>query len=246
MSRIGLIVGSSSLSWSHPWTECGNRSTEFGQASTEVMRTSVAGHDVFAITRHGVPHRFAPHAVNYRANLKLLASHQVDAIVALNTVGGISAAAGTGKILIPDQIIDYTWGRVQSFSADDAVRHIEFSQPYDAVLRTQLLQAGINAGIDPRDGGTMGVTQGPRLETAAEISRMALDGCAVVGMTGMPEAGLARELGISFASVCLVVNPAAGVSSDQIDMAAIAEVGRIGMAQIGELLLRFFDDLPAA
>ena len=164
-------------------------------------------------------------------------------MVALNTVGGINAEATSGSLLVPHQLIDYSWGRAQSFSPDDNVRHIDFSEPYDDSLRKLLLQAAGDCGIEAHDGGVMGVTQGPRLETAAEIRRMAQDGCAVVGMTGMPEAALAREIDLPFASLCLVVNPAAGLSAEVISLDDIRAVAAAGMARIARLLDRFFEVL---
>lgn len=240
MNRVGLIVGSAELPWSVQWADIGNTNTEFGEASAQPVIATVGSCEVVRLVRHGKAHSIAPHAVNYRANLALLHSLEVTAIVALNTVGGISESATAGSILMPDQIIDYTWGRAQTFSADEDAHHIDFSTPYDARLRAQLLRAAELAQTTVLDRGVMGVTQGPRLETAAEIERMERDGCAVVGMTGMPEASLARELGIAFASVCLVVNPAAGRGADSIDLAVIADVAKQGMIAVGELLRLFF------
>ena len=116
--------------------------------------------------------------------------------------------------MVPDQIVDYTWGRPQTFSPDDAVRHIDFSEPYTASLRSKLLEAAAAAGIEVVDGGCYGATQGPRLETRAEIARMRRDGCDLVGMTGMPEAALARELGLEYACLALVANWAAGCGDE--------------------------------
>lgn len=221
MARVGLIVGSGAMAWEVGWQETGERTTAFGEASARLLSASIAGHSVCAIARHGVPHRYAPHAVNYRANLTLLADQRPDLVIALNTVGGISPFATTGALLVPDQIVDYTWGRQQTFSPDDAVRHIDFSEPYDARVRRVLLDAGRRTGLALHDGGVMGVTQGPRLETPAEIRRMARDGCDMVGMTGMPEAALARELALPFAALAMVVNPAAGLTDRAIDLAEI-------------------------
>jgi purine nucleoside phosphorylase len=200
--------------------------------------------ELIRLQRHGVPHHIAPHAVNYRANVAALAALEVDAIVSLNTVGGIAPEAVSGAIVVPDQLIDYTWGRASTFSADDGVRHVDFSSPYDAELRTVLVAAGQGAAFTLVPGGVMGVTQGPRLETAAEIRRMAQDGCAVVGMTGMPEAALARELDIRYVSVSLVVNPAAGVGPDAVlDLDDIQRVAREGMRSVADLLDRFLERL---
>ena len=245
MAKVGLIVGSGTRAgdpgWDFGWEEQGDRQTAFGEASAVLRRGEHAGHQVYALPRHGLPHRYAPHAVNYRANLRLLADAGVELVIALNTVGGISKAAVTEALLVPDQIIDYTWGRALSFNADDDVRHIDFSEPYDARLRTALLAAGADAGVPVVDGGVMGVTQGPRLETAAEIQRMARDGCAMVGMTGMPEAVLARELDIPFASLAMVVNPAAGLAAEVIDMEDIRRASANTMAAAARLVRAFLE-----
>ncbi len=243
MARLGLIVGSAELPWTIAWEHIGNTQTEFGEASAQAELAQAGNSEVVRLARHGIPHRIAPHAVNYRANLSLMQSLGVQAIVALNTVGGIGPAAATGAIVLPDQIIDYTWGRPQSFSADEDVRHIDFSQPYDGRLRKQLLDAAQLASLPVVAGGVMGVTQGPRLETAAEIARMRRDDCAIVGMTGMPEAALARELEIPFASLSLVVNPAAGHAGDSVDMAAIAAVAKQGMASVAQILWIFLTEV---
>jgi 5'-methylthioinosine phosphorylase len=242
VKRLGLIVGSGELPWQLDWTQAGSADTEFGAASMAPEVAALANIELVRIRRHGEPHRFAPHAINYRANLSALANMSVDAIIALNTVGGITPEATTGALLLPDQLIDYTWGRRQSFCADDAVRHIDFSNPYDCGLQMSLKSAADNCGIAVVEGGVMAVTQGPRLETAAEVRRLARDGCAVVGMTGMPEAALARELDIPFAAICLVVNPAAGVAgAETVDMQSLQEVARAGMHTVSELLLAFVE-----
>jgi 5'-methylthioinosine phosphorylase len=242
---FGIIVGSGALDWEVDWREIPGTATDFGEASGCLLEGEVGGRRVLALPRHGVPHRYAPHAVNYRANLKLFERQGVDALIALNTVGGIGEFATTGSHIVPDQIIDYSWGRIQSFSPEDGVRHIDFSEPYDATLRQALIRAGTRAGLSLHDGGVMGVTQGPRLETAAEIARMSRDGCHLVGMTGMPEAVLARELDMAFASLALVVNPAAGLSEEIIDMEDIRAVSARGMKEIAELLGVFFESVES-
>lgn len=245
MAKIGLIVGSGALAgsaeWDFGWTETGGRDTAFGEASAPLRQGAFAGHEVLALARHGLPHRYAPHAVNYRANVRLLADADVELVVALNTVGGISTEAATEALLIPDQIIDYTWGRALSFNADDDVRHIDFTEPYDGRLRARLLAAAGQAGVAVVEGGVMGVTQGPRLETAAEIRRMDRDGCAIVGMTGMPEAVLARELDLPLASLAMVVNPAAGLATEVIDMDDIRRASANAMAKAGRLVRAFLE-----
>jgi len=241
MASIGLIVGSGALTWDLGWETIGGRQTDYGEASASLLRGRSNDHEIFALARHGVPHRYAPHAVNYRANVRLLADAGVEAVIGLNTVGGISAFAETEALLLPDQIIDYTWGRALSFQPDDDVRHIDFSEPYDARLRSQLQKAAERADIPLHDGGVMGVTQGPRLETAAEIRRMATDGCSMVGMTAMPEAVLARELALPLASLAMVVNPAAGLATEVIDLEDIRRASANTMASAGRLLSAFFE-----
>ncbi len=246
MAKVGLIVGSGALTgssdWDLGWEEMGNRQTAFGEAAACLQRGEFAGHEVLALPRHGLPHRYAPHAVNYRANLKLLADAGAEIVIALNTVGGISEAAVTEALVLPDQLIDYTWGRALSFNADDDVRHIDFTDPYDSRLRAGLLAAAAAANLVVVDGGVMGVTQGPRLETAAEIQRMAKDGCAIVGMTGMPEAVLARELDLPLASLAMVVNPAAGLAAEVIEMEDIRRASANAMAKAAGLVRAFLED----
>ena len=170
------------------------------------------------LARHGKNHQIAPHEVNYRANIAALKQLGVTEIIAVNAVGGISDNTIPGAIIIPDQLIDYTWGRKSTYFDGEAneVHHIDFSHPFDAELSERLLGAVEQANSEELSRrmvmaqAVYGVTQGPRLETAAEINRMKKDGCDIVGMTGMPEAGLARELGLSYATIAVVVNWAAG------------------------------------
>lgn len=187
--------------------------TPFGSPSRPVQEGRLGDAPVFFLQRHGGTARIPPHRINYRANLWALHSLGVAGVVAINSVGGISAAMRPGRLLIPDQIIDYTWGREHTFDegGDRELLHIDFTEPYDRGLRSELLAAAQDARIEHEPCGVHGITQGPRLETAAEVRRMARDGCDVVGMTGMPEAALARELTIPYASICMVVNAAAGL-----------------------------------
>jgi len=189
--------------------------TPFGSPSRPVQEGRIGAGTVFFLQRHGSPRAIPPHRINYRANLWVLKSLGVDAIVGINAVGGISTPMKPGRLLIPDQVVDYTWGREHTFDEgeDDTLLHVDFTEPYDRELRMALVASAGAAGIPHEASGVHGVTQGPRLETAAEVQRMARDGCDVVGMTGMPEAALARELGIAYASVCMVVNPAAGLGT---------------------------------
>ncbi len=236
MSRLGVFVGSTPLPHEglEPCAEC---TTPWGAAAAPPMKKTVqAGehtHELIFLQRHGVNHEFAPHQINYRANVWLMHALDLDGIVATYTVGGVTPELGVGDLVVPEQIIDYTWGRESTY--DDQLRHIDFTDPYDRALSERLL-AHDDALVR---GGVYGATQGPRLESAAEIVRMARDGCTVVGMTGMPEASLCRELEIPMTAMCLVVNPAAGVAENAIDLDAMAVVAAQGAQRMTSLLLDF-------
>jgi 5'-methylthioinosine phosphorylase len=194
--------------------------TPWGEPSAPVHHGRIGELRVLWLARHGEPHAIAPHRVNYRANLAALQSCGATLVLALNTVGGIADAALPGSLWLPDQLIDYSWGRACSFHDGERLplAHVEFGEPYAQALRVRVLEAAACAGISLHDGGVYGCTQGPRLETAAEIRRMRADGCDLVGMTGMPEAALARELGLPYASLCMVVNRAAGLGEGPVTM----------------------------
>ena len=192
-----------------------------GQGSTETDSTDAT--HVYFIPRHGGSHNVLPHLVSYRANIAALEKLGVEKVVALNAVGSISTNFPPDRFIIPDQIIDYTYGREHTFVDTDASlnHHIDFTQPFDETLRHDLLRAVEQSGNDCSFGGVYGCTQGPRLETAAEIRKLANDGCDMVGMTMMPEAALAREMELAYASICLPVNWAAGVTDEVITIDAI-------------------------
>jgi len=192
--------------------------TPYGQPSAPIMEGHLAGREAILITRHGSGHTIPPHRVNYRANLWALRHVGVRQVVAICSVGGIDEELSAGELVVPDQIIDYTWGRPCTIHerVDEPVVHVEFTEPFSPSVRALILQAGQQAGIGVRDGGVYGATQGPRLETAAEIERMRRDGCGMVGMTGMPEASIARELGLEYAVCALVINRAAGCGGGDI------------------------------
>lgn len=212
--------------------------TPYGAPSDSVMVGQVGAHRVAFLARHGESHTIPPHRVNYRANLWALHHLGARRVIGVNAVGGIRADMGPRALAVPDQLIDYTCDRLTSFCdvAGAEVRHIDFSEPYSAGLRRDLLAAARRAGVAVVDGGCYGATQGPRLETRAEIARLRRDGCDLVGMTGMPEAALARELDLDYACLALVANWAAGCG-DEVEIslpeifanlqAATAEVPRI-------------------
>jgi 5'-methylthioinosine phosphorylase len=191
--------------------------TPFGAPSDAITQGRVGRHRVAFIARHGSEHTIPPHRVNYRANLWALQSLGARRVIGINAVGGIRDDMGPRVLVVPDQVIDYTHGRLTSFCDVEGakVEHVDFSEPYTHALRTQLVVAARAAGVDVVDGGCYGATQGPRLETRAEIARMRRDGCDLVGMTGMPEAVLARELGVDYACLALVANWAAGCGDTQ-------------------------------
>lgn len=212
--------------------------TPYGEPSAPLVHGVFAGREVLFLARHGTNHTLAPHRVNYRANIWALHEAGAERIIAVAAVGGITPPMHPGRIAIPDQIIDYTWSRAQTFFEDGQVSHVDFTEPYDPELRSVLCDAATDAGLDVYDGGTYGTTQGPRLESAAEINRMERDGCDMVGMTGMPEAGLARELGIYYAHCTVVANWAAGRGEGPISMDAIEANLASGMLGVRALLER--------
>ena len=216
--------------------------TPYGLTSRPVEEGELHGCSIFFLQRHGAPRAIAPHKINYRANMWALKSLGVSEVVAINAVGGINPNMPTGSLVIPDQIIDYTWGREHSIDdgSSGELLHIDFTQPYDSTLRGALLDSARACDINCREPAVHGVTQGPRLESAAEIIRLERDGCDVVGMTGMPEASLARELGLAYASVCMVVNPAAGKSDQPISLDMMREILASEAVVVRALLDYFF------
>ncbi|WP_353253223.1 S-methyl-5'-thioinosine phosphorylase [Salinisphaera sp. PC39] len=239
------IIGGTALSGPHG-LDAGRESpvaTPYGTPSGPLVRGRWAGREVVFLHRHGPEHRLAPHAINYRANIRALADAGVERIVAASAVGGIGPEMRPGRVVIPDQLIDYTWGRAHSFADEEGpVPHVDFTQPYDPDLRAVLVNAARGLDLDAVTRAVHGVTQGPRLETAAEIDRMDRDGCDIVGMTGMPEAALAREAGLAYACCAVVVNAAAGRGEGAIH----AEIERTlaeGMATLGRLLDAVLPDL---
>ena len=187
-------------------------STSYGKASGTLRELTLGESTVVFLARHGDSHTIAPHEINYRANIAALKAQGVDSIIALNTVGVIPTQPEPGSIAVPNQLIDYTYGRLHSIHGNESgtLDHVDFTEPFSAELRQLMLASAADAGIDCHDGGVYAVTQGPRLETAAEINRYEKDGAMFVGMTAMPEAIIARELGIDYLCICLIVNYAAG------------------------------------
>ena len=186
--------------------------TPYGATSAPLREGLVAGREAVFLARHGSGHTIAPHRINYRANIWALHSVGVRRVIAINSVGGIRADLGPGTVVFPHQLIDYTFSRQHTFFVDDfqLADHVDFTQPYSEPLRRELIAAAAAAGVAASAEGVYAATEGPRLETAAEVDRLERDGCDMVGMTGMPEAALARELQLQYACCALVVNWAAG------------------------------------
>lgn len=200
--------------------------TRYGAPSGPVRIGTLAGRRVAFLARHGEGHSLPPHLINYRANLAALQALGATRVLALNTVGGITERFGPRVLGCPDQLIDYTWGRISTICEEPGseVLHVDFGEPYTRGLRAAVLAAAQRAGVALVDGGCYGATQGPRLETRAEIARMRRDGCDLVGMTGMPEAGLARELGLDYACLAIVANWAAGAGPDPDEVITLQDV----------------------
>ncbi|MCA0394072.1 MAG: S-methyl-5'-thioinosine phosphorylase [Proteobacteria bacterium] len=200
--------------------------TPYGAPSGPVRIGTLAGHRVAFLARHGEGHSVPPHKVNYRANLAALQAVGATRVLALNTVGGITGRFGPRVLACPDQLIDYTWGRISTLCEEPGseVLHVDFGDPYTPSLRARVIAAAQAAGVVLIDGGCYGATQGPRLETRAEIARMRRDGCDLVGMTGMPEAALARELRLEYACLAIVANWAAGAGPDPDEVITLEDV----------------------
>jgi 5'-methylthioinosine phosphorylase len=200
--------------------------TKYGPPSGPIRIGSLAGKRVAFLARHGEGHSLPPHRINYRANLAALHALGATRVLALNTVGGITERFGPRVLACPEQLIDYTWGRISTFCEEEGsdVLHVDFGDPYTPMLRRTILAAAGRADVALVDGGCYGATQGPRLESKAEIARMRRDGCDLVGMTGMPEAGLARELGLDYACLAIVANWAAGAGPDRDEVITLQDV----------------------
>jgi 5'-methylthioadenosine phosphorylase len=214
--------------------------TKYGEPSGPLTLGKMGGREVMFLARHGDAHSIPPHQVNYKANIQALKDAGATRIAAVATVGGIRRDFGPGVLVVPNQIIDYTWGRASTFFEGPGakVTHVDFTEPYSAVMRKALLVAAKACGEPVVDGGCYGTTQGPRLESAAEIARMERDGADLVGMTAMPEAALAREAGLEYAAIAVVANHAAGKgdSAHAISLTAIEAVVEQAMRRVRRIL----------
>ena len=216
-------------------------STPYGDCSAPLTFARIDNTSLFFLPRHGKGHKLPPHLINYRANIWALKEVGATQILAINAVGGMGEGMGPGAFVVPHQVIDYTWGREQSFNflVDGYVHHIDFTHPYSSRLRERLINSLTHAELPFQREGVYGCTQGPRLETAAEIQRLIHDGCDLVGMTAMPEAALARELGLEYAALCIVVNWAAGLADQELGIAEMMQILASGMNNIKKTIFIF-------
>jgi 5'-methylthioinosine phosphorylase len=212
--------------------------TPYGEPSGPLIFARIGEQELIFLPRHGQGHTIPPHKINYRANLWALREAGACDIIAVNAVGAIRADMRPGRLVIPDQIIDYTHGRICTFFEEGLthVTHIDFTEPYCEDLRQLLIRSASELAINIVAEGTYGATHGPRLETRAEIDRLERDSCDLVGMTGMPEAALARELDLCYACVSVVANMAAGRSDEPLTMEIIQGHLVEGMATVRRLI----------
>ena len=237
MPSVAVIGGSGLESWPGLAVTGERRATTvFGEPSAPLVFVEVEGREVVFLSRHGPEHEVAPHRINYRANLRALRDAGVERICAAAAVGGIAPGLGPGTVVVPDQIIDYTDSRARTFFEEGRVVHVDLTHPYTPALRDRLIRGAAAAGVVVHDGGVYGVTEGPRFETAAEIDRMERDGCTVVGMTAMPEAALARELGMAYAACAVVSNAAAGRGPATITMEEVYGNLERGMRKVRRIV----------
>ncbi|MCK9195287.1 MAG: S-methyl-5'-thioinosine phosphorylase [Nevskia sp.] len=241
MSTIAVIGGTGMDAW--PGLEVKRRlevPTPYGNTSAPLLQGRIYDCDAIFLARHGEGHKIPPHSINYRANLWALREVGVTHVIGIGAVGAIARWFEPGALAVPSDIIDYTWGRAHTYSdggAGSQLQHIEFNAPYAASVRSVLLESAQLAGLSAHDGGVHGVTQGPRLESPAEVRRMRQDGCDMIGMTGMPEAALAAELELAYGCLAVSVNWAAGIGSGDIH----GEIHRsieIGMSRVRSVLER--------
>lgn len=245
-SAVAVIGGTGMNQW--PGLQIERRlaiDTPYGAPSAPLLEGRVYNTRAIFLARHGEGHKIPPHQINYRANLWALREAGVQSVIAIAAVGGIAPWFAPGEIAVPQDLIDYTYGREQTYSdgsEGSELQHVEFSEPYAPSLRQRLLDAARESMTPLVGEGVLAVTQGPRLESVAEIRRLAKDGCDMVGMTGMPEAGLARELGLDYACLAVSVNWAAGVQGIGDIHAEIAQSIESGMSKVRAVLAQL---LPA-
>lgn len=232
------LVGGTGLTELDDYAETIEIETPYGAPSAPLRVVEASPVRVLFLPRHGNPHRFPPHRVNYRANMWALREAGADHVLAVYAVGGIHDPFRPATLVLPDQLIDYTWGREHTYSDSEnaPLVHVDFTMPYEGHLRRTLLEAGRESEVELVNGGCIGVFQGPRLESAAEIEKAGRDGCDMAGMTALPETGLARELGLDYAGVAVVSNWGAGVTNEKLCEDDIAKTLKEPMTRVRKLL----------
>lgn len=232
------LVGGTGLTELDDYAETIEMETPYGLPSAPLRVVETSPVRVIFLPRHGNPHRFPPHRVNYRANMWALREAGADHVLAVYAVGGIHEPYRPAALALPDQLIDYSWGREHTYSDSDSAPlvHVDFTNPYEGPMRQTLLQAAQKSSLDIVDGGCIGVFQGPRLESSAEVEKARRDGCDMAGMTALPETGLARELGLDYAGLAVISNWGAGVKNERLSEADIAETLQEPMARVRKLL----------
>jgi len=240
VERIGIIGGTGLYEGED--VEVRRISTPYGDASP-VAIAEIHRRGVVFMPRHGARHELPPHRVNYRANIYALKELGVTRIVATNSVGGISPELSPGDVVVPHDIIDFTSGRANTFYDTRAV-HIDMSEPYCPEIRKALIDAGREVLGRVVESGVYAVTQGPRFETPAEIRMLSRLGADVVGMTAMPEAALAREMELCYASICTVTNYAAGLKQGRLTAKEVVEVVRENEEKLRRLIIRVIHRIP--
>jgi 5'-methylthioinosine phosphorylase len=242
---ILALVGGTGLTELEDDTETLSFDTPYGAPSAPIRVVETEPMRLLFLPRHGNPHRFPPHCVNYRANLWALREAGASCVLAVSAVGGITNGYIPGALAAPDQLIDYSWGREHTYcdSGNAPLLHVDFTHPYEGPLRTALLNSAARCSIEIIDGGCIGVFQGPRLESTAEVEKARRDGCDMAGMTSLPEAGLARELELDYAGIAVVSNFGAGVSDELISEEDIAETLREPMTRVRTLVKALVDTL---
>jgi purine nucleoside phosphorylase len=239
------LVGGTGLTELDENLECISVETPYGSPSADIRVIETEPLRLLFLPRHGSPHRFPPHCVNYRANIWALREAGADHVLAVYAVGGVCEPYGPATLAAPDQLIDYSWGRQHTYCDSEHIEldHVDFTHPYEGHCRRSLIRAAKNASIEIVDGGCIGVFQGPRLESAAEIQKAGRDGCHMAGMTALPEAGLARELGLDYAGLAVVSNWGAGVSDGLLSEDDIAETLKGPMMRVRALVPALLDEL---
>ncbi|MEW6107914.1 MAG: S-methyl-5'-thioadenosine phosphorylase [Nitrospirota bacterium] len=220
-------------------------STPYGEPSDVFRIGDLSGKKIAFLPRHGIMHHLQPHKINYRANIWGFRELGVNRIISIGASGGISIGMSPGVIAVPDQLIDMTKGRPSTFYDEDEVIHIDFTVPFCPDMRNYILNAAGKAGVAVAGSGTYLCTNGPRLETAAEIRAFATLGCDMVGMTVMPEAALARELEICFAGINVITNHAAGIKAEKLTAKEVVETMQASSGKLKSIFKAFFaQDFP--